>query len=235
MFEDSTFESAGRIRTRSRRWMVAAFAFNLSILLCFVLAPLIYLEALPPQYICTLIPVPPMPEQQPVQKPIAQTPRLVTNVPVDPFTAPRRIPTGPIYIPPEPEVAISNPGGDGPGIPGGIDNPVFRPQPAPHVVHQPPSGPVRVSTAVEEGLILQKTKPVYPPIAIAAHVQGTVILAANISKGGAIENLRVVSGPAMLQQSAVNAVSTWHYRPYLLDGQPVEVETTVNVVFTLGR
>jgi len=62
-----------------------------------------------------------------------------------------------------------------------------------------------------------------------------VILAASISKGGTIENLRVVSGPAMLQQSAVNAVSSWRYRPYLLDGQPVEVETTVNVVFTLGR
>ncbi len=88
---------------------------------------------------------------------------------------------------------------------------------------------------VSEGLILQKTKPVYPPIAIAAHAQGTVVLAATISKGGTIENLRVVSGPAMLQQAAVDAVRTWRYRPYLLDGQPVEVETTVNVVFTLGR
>jgi periplasmic protein TonB len=234
MFEDSTFESAGRIRTRSRRWMVAAFAFNLSILLCFVMVPLIYLEALTPQTIITLIPMAPVPEQQPVQKPIAQTPRPVTK-PYDPFAAPQKIPTGPIYIPTEPEpVAIAIPGGDGSGIPGGW-GPSLPGQAMPRVVKQIISGPVRVSTAVEEGLILQKTRPVYPPIAIAAHVQGTVILAANISKGGAIENLRVVSGPAMLQQSAVNAVSTWRYRPYLLDGQPVEVETTVNVVFTLGR
>ena len=234
MFEDSTFESAGRIRTRSRRWMVAAFAFNLSILLCFVMVPLIYLEALTPQTITTLIPLAPVPEQQPVQKPIAQTPRPANVVPVDPFAAPRRIPTG-TYIPKEPEpVAISNPLNDGTGIQGGW-GPSLPSQPVPRVVKPIISGPVRVSTAVEEGLILQKTKPVYPPIAIAAHVQGTVILAANISKGGAIENLRVVSGPAMLQQSAVNAVSTWRYRPYLLDGQPVEVETTVNVVFTLGR
>lgn len=215
--------------------MIAAFAFNLSILLCFVMVPLIYLEALTPQTITTLIPMAPAPEQQPVQKPIAQTPRPVTNVPVDPYAAPRIIPRGPIYIPQEPEVAIFNPGGDGPGIPGGLDNPVFRPQPAPHVVHQPPSGPVRVSTMVQEGLAIHKTIPVYPAIAVAAHAQGTVVLAATISKGGTIENLRVVSGPPMLQQSAVNAVSTWRYRPYLLDGQPVEVETTVNVVFSLGR
>jgi protein TonB len=214
--------------------MVAAFAFNLSILLCFVMVPLIYLEALTPQTIITLIPLAPVLEQQPVQKPIAQTPRPVNNVPVDPFTAPRRIPTGPIYIPPEPEVAFSNPGGDGLGIPG-VWGPSLPGQPTPRAVHLEAPIKVRVSTAVEEGLILQKTRPVYPPIAIAAHVQGTVILAANISKGGAIENLRVVSGPAMLQQSAVNAVGTWRYRPYLLDGQPVEVETTVNVVFTLGR
>ena len=77
--------------------------------------------------------------------------------------------------------------------------------------------------------------PVYPPIARAARVSGTVRLAATISKTGSIENLHVTSGPPMLQQAALDAVSTWRYRPYLLDGQPVEVETTVNVIFTLGR
>ncbi|MGP8268583.1 MAG: energy transducer TonB [Terracidiphilus sp.] len=55
-----------------------------------------------------------------------------------------------------------------------------------------------------------------------------------MSKTGAIEGLHVVSGPAMLQQSALDAVRTWRYRPYLLSGEPVEVETTVNVIFTLG-
>ena len=74
-----------------------------------------------------------------------------------------------------------------------------------------------------------------PPIAIAARIEGTVVLQATISKAGTIENLRVASGPPMLQQAALDAVKTWLYRPYLLDGQPVEVETTVNVIFTLGR
>jgi len=82
--------------------------------------------------------------------------------------------------------------------------------------------------------LLQKTIPIYPPIAKAARVSGTVILQATISKTGTIENLRVISGPAMLQQSALEAVKSWRYRPYLLNNEPVEVETTVNVVFSLG-
>jgi len=87
---------------------------------------------------------------------------------------------------------------------------------------------------VAAGYLLQKTMPVYPPIAKAARVQGTVVLQATISKTGTIEGLHVLSGPAMLQQAAVDAVRSWRYRPYLLNGDPVEVETTVNVVFTLG-
>jgi protein TonB len=83
-------------------------------------------------------------------------------------------------------------------------------------------------------MLLQKTIPLYPPIAKAARVAGTVVLQANISKTGTIENLRVISGPPMLQQAAMDAVKSWRYKPYLLNSEPVEVETTVNVVFTLG-
>ncbi len=93
---------------------------------------------------------------------------------------------------------------------------------------------VNISGGVMAGILLQKTTPIYPPIAKAARVQGTVVLQATISKTGAIEGLHVVSGPAMLQQAAMDAVRTWRYKPYLLSGEPVEVETTVNVIFTLG-
>jgi protein TonB len=93
---------------------------------------------------------------------------------------------------------------------------------------------VNISAGVAVGMLLQKTTPVYPPIAKAARVSGTVVLQATISKTGLIENLRVISGPAMLQQAALDAVKTWRYRPYLLNNEPVEVETTVNVIFTLG-
>jgi len=83
-------------------------------------------------------------------------------------------------------------------------------------------------------MLLLKTQPVYPPIAKAARVQGTVVLQATISKTGSIDNLRVVDGPPMLRQSAIDAVKTWRYRPYLLNNEPVEVDTQINVIFTLG-
>ncbi len=93
----------------------------------------------------------------------------------------------------------------------------------------------RVSAAVAAGLLDEKTAPVYPPIAQAARVSGTVVLRVTISASGSVEDVLVVSGPAMLQQSALDAVRTWHYKPYSLNNEAVEVETTVNVVFTPGR
>jgi TonB family protein len=73
-----------------------------------------------------------------------------------------------------------------------------------------------------------------PPEAIAAHVSGTVVLEATISKTGTVEDVRVISGPPMLQQTAINAVKTWVYRPYVLNGVPTEVKTRVNLDFQLG-
>ena len=104
---------------------------------------------------------------------------------------------------------------------------------APKIQAAPPKK-ISISAGVSAGMLIQKTQPIYPPIAKAARMQGTVILQATISKTGVIENLRVVSGPAMLQQAALDAVKTWRYRPYLLNNEPVEVETTVNVIFSLG-
>lgn len=96
--------------------------------------------------------------------------------------------------------------------------------------------PVRatISPDVAADMLLEKTDPVYPPIAKAARVSGTVVLRAVISKDGKIEDLHVISGPSMLHEAALDAVRTWRYRPYLLTNRPVEVETTVNLVFTLG-
>jgi len=120
--------------------------------------------------------------------------------------------------------------GGGSGVPGAFAGMSTA---APKVKAEAPKK-VNISGGVATGLLLSKTVPVYPAIAKAARVSGTVVLQATISKTGTIENLRVVSGPAMLQQSALEAVKSWRYRPYLLNGDPVEVETTVNVVFTLG-
>ena len=237
MFEDSTFESTGRIRTRSRSWMIAAFIFNGTILLTLILIPLIYPEALPRLEMPWLMTAPPTPPSAPPATAHQQTqPASGPNVAVeDPYAAPRLIPPT-IAIVSDPGPAPSNNIGlpdSGNGVTPGGD--VFQPQPAPRVVHPAPSGPVRISSGVASSIVLYKVVPVYPPIAREARVEGTVVLEAVISKQGTIENLRVVSGPAMLQQSALNAVSVWRYRPFLLNGEPVAVETTVNVIFSLGR
>jgi protein TonB len=87
---------------------------------------------------------------------------------------------------------------------------------------------------VAESLLISKVMPVYPAIAKAAHVSGTVELAGTISRVGAIENLRVISGNPMLTRAAMDAVQQWRYRPYQLNGEAVDVETTIRVVFLLG-
>lgn len=93
---------------------------------------------------------------------------------------------------------------------------------------------VTISSAVAQQNQLQQVEPIYPPIAQAAQVQGTVILQAIIGMDGRVLSLKVVSGPAMLQQTTLDAVKKWVYKPYLLDNEPVEVNTTINVVFQLG-
>jgi periplasmic protein TonB len=95
--------------------------------------------------------------------------------------------------------------------------------------------PVAISSGVATGMLIQRTPPIYPTIAKTARVSGTVELEATISKTGTIKDLRVVSGPTMLRQAAADAVRTWRYKPYKLNNEPTEVETTVNVVFTLGN
>jgi TonB family protein len=87
---------------------------------------------------------------------------------------------------------------------------------------------------VEQGHLNNKVVPKYPVAAKAARVQGTVLLGATIRKDGHIGELEVLAGPPQLQQPALDAVRQWVYSPYLLDGEPVEVDTEINVVFSLG-
>lgn len=230
MFEDSTFESTGRIRTGSRNWMMATFALNSCILMALILIPLIYPQALPRMAMSMLMEAParpaPEPKPQPQRTTVAQSQLRDNSV-----LAPSRIPSHALILS-EPEPA-SHPtiadlgGGSGPS------SDLFRGQARVNVVRAMPRAPEHISSGVASGLLIGKTVPSYPMIAKAARVQGTVILQATISRNGTIENLRAVGGPAMLHQAALDAVKSWRYRPYLLDGAPVDVETTVNVIFTL--
>ncbi|MGA7169744.1 MAG: energy transducer TonB, partial [Candidatus Sulfotelmatobacter sp.] len=93
---------------------------------------------------------------------------------------------------------------------------------------------IRISQGVTEGRLIQKVQPEYPPIARAARIQGQVVLSAVISKTGEIQNLVLVSGHPMLVPAAIRAVQQFRYRPFLLNGEPVEVETTITVNFQLS-
>jgi len=236
MFEDSTFESTGRIHTHSRGWMIAAFVFNGSILLALILVPLIYPDALPRVGIPFLMEAPPPPPSEPPPMKPQQAAPIRSELDAGRPLAPPAIPIG-ILRPREPEpvgtgnIATWDPDS---GVPGSVSD-VFRARNASAVVRQTPQGPAHISSGVMAGQLIYKITPVYPALAVAARVEGTIVLQATISRAGAIENLRVVSGPPLLQQAALDAVRHWRYRPYMLDGQAVEVETTVNVVFSLGR
>lgn len=238
MFEDSTFESTGRIRTRSRRWMMATFLFNGSILLTLILIPLIYPEALPGHMMSILLEAPRAPAELP--KPVVQeAPRQAFHgaPQMDGATlvAPRKIPPGITMIggpeAPAPVTFLAMDAGSdsASGIRQAFQGQHMRVAPG------TPNGPVRLPSVLAAGMLLEKVLPVYPAIAKAAHVEGVVVLQAVISKSGTIENLRVISGHQMLQEAAIDAVSHWRYRPYLLNGQPVEVETTANVIFRLSQ
>ncbi|MFC6646118.1 energy transducer TonB [Granulicella cerasi] len=123
------------------------------------------------------------------------------------------------------------------GVPGGVMGGIAGGTgagPAIVVAKPKPTGPARISSGVMAGQLVNKTQPVYPPIARAAHQSGSVVLHAIISKTGSIEDLKVVSGPAMLQGAALDAVRSWRYKPYILNGEPTEVETTVVVNFNLN-
>ena len=111
--------------------------------------------------------------------------------------------------------------------------PPIEPTVPPPAVSASPGGPVRVSAATVAGMALSKPNPVYPAEAKAAHVQGAVILHAIISKEGTIKNLSVISGNGMLVNAARDAVSQWTFKPYLLNGEPMEVETSITVNFSL--
>ena len=236
MFEDSTFESTGSIRTRSRRWMLATLALNGSILLALILIPLIYPEALPSLSIPLLMTAPAPPAEQP--RPVPVQAQALTAHPQmqNPFQAPSVIPRGyPPRDPVEATTRIDIAGGstsDSIGT-GSADDP-WGHQPPVVVVQQPPKAPTTVSQGVMKGYLIYQKTPTYPSLGLAMHMEGTVVLQATISKSGTIENLHVLSGPAMLQQAAIDAVRQWRYRPYLLNGTPVDVETTVNVVFTMN-
>jgi len=244
MFEDSLIESGGRLKTK--RGMTTTLSFVLQVVLVgvLVLIPLIFTEALPKTQLMTFLVAPPPPPPPP--PPAAAPVRVIKQVQSDLINGQLRTPT---KIPekvqmikeeeaPPPDMSAGGvvggvpggvPGGQMGGVIGGIisSTPVAVPK-----VATPQR--VRVSLGVSQGLLIKKVQPSYPPLARQARIQGRVLLQAEISKDGTIENLRLISGHPMLAPAAIEAVKQWRYKPYMLNGEPVAVETQVEVNFTLS-
>src|SRR5437879_8779028 len=243
MFEDSLIESGGRLKTKRGATTLVSFILQVGLVGLLLLVPLIFTEALPKQQLMTFLVAPPPPPPPP--PPAAPMPKVVKVVQTDIVNGQLRTPT---KIPekvqmikeeeaPPPVMSASGvvggvpggvPGGQMGGVIGGIIS--STPMAVPKVAVQR----VRVSQGVTAGLVIKRVNPTYPPLARTARVQGSVVLAAVIGKDGSIQNLHVLSGHPLLTQAALEAVKQWRYKPYILNGEPVEVDTQVTVNFTLS-
>jgi periplasmic protein TonB len=244
MFEDSLIESGGRLKTKRGLTSMISFLIQIGIICVMVLIPLIFTEALPKQQLMTFLvaPPPPPPPPPPAAAPVKIVKVIQTDIVNGQLRTPTKIPQKIQMIKedeaPPPVMASTGvvggvPGGVPGGSMGGVIGSVLSSTPVAVPKIATPQR-VRVSSGVSTGLLVRKVPPTYPPLARQARIQGVVILQAQISKEGNIENLQLVSGHPMLAPAAIEAVKQWKYRPYLLNGEPVEVDTQVQVNFTLS-
>lgn len=246
MFEESLIESKKTIKTHRGKTTVLSFVIQVAVICVLVLLPLVFTEALPTTALMTTQltappppPPPPPPAAAAAPKPQPQVSRAIESEMTMPTKIPRKIAMvrdEPMQAaaPPPGAVVGGVPGGVAGGQIGGVLGGVLSSAPAAVPKIATPKK-VRVSQGVSEGLLLHKVMPQYPPLARQARIQGKVVLQAVISKDGTIQNLQVVSGHPMLTAAAINAVKQWKYKPYVLNGQPVEVETNITVDFTMSQ
>jgi periplasmic protein TonB len=241
MFADSLLDSV--LTSRSHRGWATLISFCTQAVAVGALLtiPLLYTQGLPSLHLMRpeVIGPPPSLAPEPQGEPMQGMNVAVRNPMRLPLMPPKRIPKGvapdndvPIGPPPELTVGGGGRGANGPGVPNGIPdsisglNPILRPT-RPIIRHPPTSH-------MMEGNLIHRVEPTYPPLAIQTRTQGQVVLQAVISREGRIENLQVVSGHPLLVKVAIDAVRQWRYRPYVLNGEPVEVETQVTVNFVLS-
>jgi protein TonB len=251
MFEQSLLESGMMGKTKTGYTMFVSFLFQCLVIGVAVLVPLIYTNTLPAYQLMSYLVAPPPPPPPP--PPPAAVIKVVKVIPrefdagklMQPKTIPKNVAIIKEEDMPSP-AAISGvvggvPGGVPGGTPGGVIGGIISATPVapppPPVVAPKAAAPqrIRVGGNVQKANLINAPKPVYPPLARQARISGTVKLNAIISKEGAIEQLTVVSGHPLLIPSALEAVKQWRYKPTLLNGEPVEVITQIDVNFTLSQ
>ena len=243
MFEEMVVSSQSSKKTNKPWTVVVSMIIQVSLLAILILIPLIYTEALPKAMLSTMLvapppPPPPPPPPQPAQivKVKPQVHLMQNNQLVAPKVIPKEVKIIKEEAEPDPGAMGMTggvPGGVAGGSMGGVLGGVIGGAGAP-----PPPRPtqtrIRQGGAVTAASLINRVQPVYPPLARQTRVSGTVRLHAIISKDGTVQQLEVMSGHPLLVQAALDAVRQWRYRPTLLNGEPVEVDTTIDVIFSLN-
>jgi len=253
MFEQTFVEGTGKT---NKSWTVmVSFIGQIVLIAVAVVLPLIYTEVLPATTLQSFLVAPPPPPPPPPPPAAAPPVKVVKVIPrqfdAGKLMAPKSVPKEIAVIkedelPPPSSGVTGVVGGVGSGVAGGTVGGVLGgiiggiPSAAPPPPPPPPvkvAAPQRIKVGgnVQSAMIIRKTPPVYPQLAKSARVSGVVHLAAIIAKDGTIQELHSLGGPALLIQAAMDAVKTWVYRPTMLNGEPVQVETTIDVNFTLNQ
>ena len=218
--------------------MLVSMVFQVTFLSILLLIPLIYTEALPKAMLATLLvaPPPPPPPPPPAQVQVVRKTQ-VHLMDAGKLMAPKAIPKNVTIIKEEADPDMSAGmggvlGGVAGGSMGGTIGGVIGGMPAPP---KPVQSRIKVGGNVIAAKVINRTTPMYPPLARQTRISGTVRLHAIIAKDGTVQQLEVLSGHPLLVQSALDAVRQWRYQPTLLNGEPVEVDTTVDVIFSLNQ
>jgi protein TonB len=242
MFADSMLEVSWAQRSRRSWTTLTSFALEALAIGLLLLLPLWKTVGLPSVRMASTPISAGRPAPEPAPRPRTGGPSVVpTNPDAARFVAPGRIP--PTILPggdPSPQpLGGGGPDLEGIGTPSGARDglPIALFSGTRPVLPAPPPSIARTfrTSKMLEGSLIRRVQPIYPPLARTARIQGAVVLFAVISKTGAIEDLRLVSGHPMLSKAAIDAVSQWLYRPYILNSEPIEVETQITVNFTLGN
>jgi protein TonB len=243
MFEEMLLSSPTSKKTNKPWTVVVSMLIQITFLAILILIPLIYTEALPKTMMSTLLvapPPPPPPPPPPVATQVVKVRPVQHLMEAGKLVAPKAIPKDVKIIKEEemPDMGgVSGgvqggvPGGSMGGVLGGVIGGIGSAPPPP----KPSQARIKVGGNVTAARIISRIQPVYPPLARQTRISGTVRLHAIIAKDGTVQQLEVLSGHPLLVQAALDAVRQWRYQPTLLNGEPVEVDTTVDVIFSLNQ
>src|ERR1700726_2734730 len=243
MFEDMVISRPNPQKTNKPWTVVVSMIAQTIFLAILILIPLIYTEALPKTMMASMLPAPPPPPPPPpppVQAQVVHVKPQVHLMDSGKLVQPKVIPKDIKIIKedaPDMSAGMAGgvPGGVAGGSMGGVIGGVIGGMGGAPPPPKATASRIRQGGSVQAALLVNKVQPVYPPLARQTRISGTVRLHALISKTGTVESLEVISGHPLLVRAAMDAVQQWRYKPTLLNGEPVEVDTTIDVIFSLNQ